>query len=144
MTTYRRSAIGPVQAAVYQWLAADTTLTNLAKVYDYVPQGTKPPYIEISELIETPNNTEGQQGREILVTIFAWSKQPGFKELEAILDSLLRLLDEDTIPVSSPSQGWTLDWNQVIRDEVLRLPDGITRQLGIQVQVLAVRDLPGE
>lgn len=104
------------------------------------------PYVEITEVISTPSNTEGTQGRDVLVTLFAFSKSPGFLELEEILDNLMRLLDEDVIADASPYPGWHINWNQVTREEVIRIPgaEGMTRQLAMQVQVIATRDVPGE
>src|SRR6266702_4171712 len=135
----RRSAIGPTQTAVYRHLHGDGPLTALAPVYDYVPAVTPFPYVQIGELIETPDNTEGEQGRDVTVTVFAWDQAPGFAGLELILDHLLRQLDEADIP-AAPSQGWSIWQNRVVRDEVVRLPDGITRQLSVQVSVSTTRD----
>lgn len=137
--TARRSAIGLVQRAVYQHLIADGPLMALAPVFDQVPQATAYPYIEIAELIETLDDTEGQQGRQIMVSVFAWDQTPGYKLLEDILDALLRLMDEDMIATVSGS-GWTIWHNECVRDEVSKAPDGITRQLAVQVQVMVTRD----
>jgi Protein of unknown function (DUF3168) len=139
----RRSSTGMVQAAVYTHLAGDSSLMALAPVFDQVPQGQAYPYIEIAELIETPDNTEGQQGRQVMVTIFAWDQTPGFKLLEEILDNLLRLVDEDIIPTVAGS-GWSIWSNEYVRDEATKMPDGLTRQLAVQIQVSTTRDALGE
>jgi uncharacterized protein DUF3168 len=139
----RRSAIQPVQAAVFTHLAGDTTLTGLAPVYDQVPQGTSYPYVEITELVETLDNTEGQQGRQVMVTVSAWDQTPGYKPLELILDNLLRLLDEDSVATLGGS-GWTIWHNEVVRDNVVKEPDGITRQLMVECQIMITRDALGE
>jgi hypothetical protein len=138
----RRTAIGAVQAAVYAHLVADVALADLAPVLDFVPEGTAFPYVELSEFVELPDSTLGTQGRSVLVTVFAWSQQPGFLLLERIIDNLMRLLDEDQIADVAGS-GWTVFDNEVVRSEVVRLPDGVTRQAAVQVRVSAARVDPG-
>jgi hypothetical protein len=134
-----RSAIGVVQASVYQYLHADTTLMALAPVFDQVPQGQPYPYLEITDLVETLDDTIGEQGRSITVTISAWDQTPGYKLLEQILDNLIRLLDEGLIPTVSGS-GWTI-WNNIyVRGEVSKLPDGITRQVMTETQIMVTKD----
>jgi uncharacterized protein DUF3168 len=140
----RRSALQPVQTAVYQWLVADAALTALAPVYDQVPQPTAFPLIELSSFVEAPDNTEGEQGRMVTVTIFAYDQTPGYKLLEQILDNIMRLLDEDEIPDATPDQGWDIWHSAFTRAEVMRLPDGITRQLSAQFEVGVTRNALGE
>lgn len=134
------SPLGPVQVAIYTWLANDSALTALAPVYEEVPQSTPFPYIEIAELVATPDNVLGPSGRQVVVSIFAFSQSPGFKELQTILQRLMYLLDEVEIPNTSaamnPSLGWMIWNNMVVTEETIKLP-GIptTRQLAVRVQI---------
>lgn len=143
-----RSPLGPLQQAVYTWLANDPALAALAKVYDQVPQSTTFPYVEIGELSSVRDPTLGRADRLATVTVFAWSQAFGYKQLEDILEELLRLLDEEDIPNTSaamdPSLGWQVAYNLVNLEEVSRLPDGITRQLAVRCQILTQKIDQGE
>jgi hypothetical protein len=122
-----------VQSAVYAYLAADTALTTLAPVYDEVPAGKTFPYIELSEFTEERNDTLGGVGRTIHVTIWVYSQQPGFKQLEAILEQLIRLLNEHTIP--DVDAQWRIYSNTYETGELTRDPDGATRMLAVRAVV---------
>ena len=146
----QRSPIGPIQKALYTWLSADSALAALAPVYDNVVQPTPYPYVEIAEFSSTKNDSLGDQGRDVIVTLFTFSQNPGFLELETIAQELLRLLDETSIPNTSagmdPSLGWQIWDNQVILEEAIktRMPDGLTRQYALRVRVSVSKIALGE
>jgi Protein of unknown function (DUF3168) len=100
------TAMAAVQATVIALLGGDTTLTSLAPVYDAVPEGRYYPYIEISSIVETPNNTFGKNGRSLLLSISAFSDQAGFKESQAILERLNVLLDDTLMPDPAGWKCW--------------------------------------
>lgn len=128
-----RTALGAVQSAVYQYLAGDVILTALAPVYDEVPPGKTFPYVELSEFIEERDDTLGGVGRTVTATIWAYSQQPGFKELEAILEQLIRLLNDQKIP--DVDVQWKIYSNSYERGELTRDSDGLTRMLAVRAVV---------
>jgi hypothetical protein len=100
------TAMAAVQATVIALLGGDSILTGLAPVYDAVPEGRSYPYIEIGDIVETPNNVFGKNGRSLLVVISAFSDVPGFKEVEAILERLNVLLDDTLLPDPAGWKCW--------------------------------------
>ncbi len=118
------SALSPVQALVFALLNGDSTLTGMAKIYDHVPEQTSFPYISLTDFNETPDDTLGTLGRAIDVTIEAWSQAEGYKELEAITNRIVTLLDNDA--AGSPT-GWTLVGSLYSSGDLVRESDGLTR-----------------
>lgn len=131
-----RSAIGPIQASIYAWLAADATFMGLIKgVFDQVPESKDFPYVEFEDFKEVPDNVLGDQGRQITVTLLSWSQALGFLELENIMEELWRLLDENTVGDVSPSQGWHIYQSLISEADMSKEPDGITRKGTVKAEI---------
>lgn len=91
------TAMLAVQATLYATINV-AAVTNLAKVYDAVPQGKTFPYVEIGEIEETLDNIFTKAGRALVVTIHIFSDKAGYKEVETILEQLNILLDDTLLP----------------------------------------------
>jgi hypothetical protein len=112
------SAMLPVQAMVYTVLAADAALKALVmtdagggvptdpRIYDEVPQSVDIfPYVQVGEAIESIDNTFSETGRSVTVAVHIYSQAQGWKESQAILEEVVRLLDETLLP--NPAAPWT-------------------------------------
>lgn len=115
----------PLQTAIFARLNGDTTLVTTlgAKVYDTVPDGAAFPYVAIGDVTEVFGDTMGKTGRDITVTIHAWSQYPGMKQVKEIASRVDELLDRWLPSVS----GWNATHFLQEFFETFRDPDGITR-----------------
>lgn len=121
------SALAPVQARVFAILDADSTLDGLVgngRIYDHVPAQSAFPYVCLVEFRERPDDTLGTKGRVILATIDAYSQAEGYKEVEAICEEVIRLLDNDDI---TGVTGWTVASSLYTDGDLTREIDGLTR-----------------
>lgn len=134
MTT-RDTAMGAVQAALYELLSSDATLTTTlgCAVYDDVPDSAAMPYVSIGEATEIPWNRFQGTGSELTWTIHAWSRYPGRKEALAILARLNQLLDQIPLTLSGGLVNLfcRYEMGNVIRDH-----DGVTRHLVARYRLL--------
>lgn len=110
MTAAALEAIDPVQQAMYDRMAADTTLRDMLAahprggdrvggIYDAPPEGAKFPYIDMGEAIETPRNHHGGFGAETVATLHVWSQQRGYAEGLKIAARLRVLFDHQPLNV---------------------------------------------
>lgn len=115
----------PLQEAIYSRLSGDATLTTTlgAGVFDHVDDSQAFPYVAIGDLTEIPRDTMGKTGREMTVTIHAWSQFKGMDQVNNIQNRVDELLDRWAPTVT----GWTAV--QMLREfyETFRDPDGVTR-----------------
>lgn len=123
------TALAAVQARVFAALSGDSGLTNIAPVFDHVPVDqagviTTFPWVLIADLDELPDDTLGEVGRSLIVGIDAWSQYEGFKEIEGIVEEVVRILDKDTL--ADPT-GWDLDHCIYTHGKIDREADGLTR-----------------
>lgn len=89
-----RSALAPVQRALYTKLTADKALMGLVSgVFDHVPEDAAWPYVVIGEGVESPDNDHTSFGRAVLATLHVWSEYKGFTEAERVQARLVELLD---------------------------------------------------
>ncbi|WP_134705094.1 DUF3168 domain-containing protein [Ammoniphilus sp. YIM 78166] len=96
------TALDDVQKALYEKLTGDVTLMGMISgVFDYVPDGQPFPYVTINDFIETPFNSFGKDGKNVLITVQIWSNNKGFKEAFRILSRLNGLLDDGTITLTN-------------------------------------------
>lgn len=99
------SVMAPAQAAIYTLLKADATLTGLVDaVADAVPEPvvyTK--YVQMGEAMETPDNTFGKYGSDLLFTIHVWAldspSRSGWKTAQTINSRVIALLDGATLTI---------------------------------------------
>ena len=115
----------PLQQAIYSRLNGDTELVTTlgADVYDRVPDSAAFPYVVIGDVTEVANDTMGRTGRDLTVTVHAWSQYAGNKEILQIADRVDDLLDRWSPTVT----GWTAI--QMLQEffETFRDVDGTTR-----------------
>lgn len=89
------SAVDPadaLQVGLYSLLDGDATLTALAGVYDGVPEDAEPPYVVIGEMLSTPDDVHGAEGRQTSVTLHTWARSQSFRPVNAIGARLSALL----------------------------------------------------
>ena len=97
------SAAWQLQSSIYQILIADAPLNGLlggAKVYDDVPRGTAFPYVTIGESLVRDWSTGSDEGNEHIVTVHAWSRAKGRKEVQSIVQAVRDALHDRQIPLS--------------------------------------------
>ena len=118
-----------VQKAVFQVLSGDTVLPTLGfngvavGLYDFVPQNTEPPYVQIGEMIsEIPGDYYNQPITNQIWQIHIWSKQPGMSEAKQIMDRVDALLHNVSLPLAGKEITCRRELAQVLRD-----PDGETQ-----------------
>lgn len=114
-----------MQQAIYGRLSGDATLVTTlgAAIYDHAPDGADYPYIVIGEVTEATNETMGRTGVDSTVTIHAWSRYQGGKQVKQIHNRIAELLDR-WLPTIA---GWNVTDFQPEFFEAFRDPDGITR-----------------
>jgi hypothetical protein len=71
-----------VQKALYDYLKAYYT------TYDYVPKDPSYPCVRVCDDPAKPYDTKTHEGLEISLTIHAWSKSKGKKEIKMLLDDI--------------------------------------------------------
>jgi hypothetical protein len=114
-----------LQQAVYARLNGDANLTTTlgAAVYDDPPDGAGFPYVVIGEFTEVVNDTMGRTGRDLALTVHAWSQYEGAKQVRQIMSRLDVLLDRWLPTVT----GWHATHMLQEFAETMRDPDGVTR-----------------
>ena len=123
-----------IQSAIFGALDADVTLSGLVTgVYDDVPQPSDAgsssafPYVTIGEAVHTEWDTDTTLGDDCTITVHAWSRYEGRKEIKDIQGAIYYVLHRSNLSVS----GYTtvgVDWQQ---SESFVDSDGETRH-GVQ------------
>ena len=91
----------PLQKAVFARLSGDAALMTLVTaIYDQVPEEPSFPYVTIGEDTAMDWGTKSTQGQEVTLTIHAWSRARGRREVKQIMAEIYRLLHEATLIVS--------------------------------------------
>ena len=93
-----------VQKGVYAHLVAQGTLTGLlaagaASVRDHVLPDAAFPYVVIGEIESRPQSTQQLPGREVVLTLHAFSQAPGQKEVREILSALHDALEDAALSI---------------------------------------------
>lgn len=86
-----------LQKAIYATLKTDSALIALLggeHIYDEVPRGAAFPYITFGPSTTRDWSTGTETGAEHLITIRAWSKSGGEKEVHLLLDAIRAALHE--------------------------------------------------
>jgi hypothetical protein len=123
------SSLWYIQKAVWKILTDDAMLmSQIVGVFDFVPDNTNFPYVQIGEFTTSPFETFADYGQEVSMTIHVWSQRIGTKayqgmmQIENIMDSIQRLLCRTRFPLNLWSNvGCWGDFSQTFRE-----PDGIT------------------
>lgn len=92
-----------LQKAIYAELAADSALTALLggeRIYDDVPRGAAFPYVTFGPSTTRDWSTGTETGAEHLITLRAWSKGGGQKEVHILLEAVRAALHEAPLTVA--------------------------------------------
>jgi hypothetical protein len=91
----------PLQQAIYQTLAGDTTLMALISgVFDRPPEGTAFPYVTIGESAGSDWSTKTTTGMSHNVSLHIWSREGGRKQAATIMERLHTLLHQASFSVT--------------------------------------------
>lgn len=113
-----------VQTAVYDRLTGDATLMAVAAaVHDQVPENATFPYLTIGEDTAVDFGTKSEPGQELTLTLHAWSRAHGRKQVKDILARVHALLHEQPLTVA----GFTHVLTRFLSTETFRDPDGLTQ-----------------
>jgi len=115
-----------LQQAVYAALIASAALQsyigNPARVFDDVPPGSDFPYITLGQASVTDWSTSSDTGFEHRLTLHAWSRYDGRREVKEIMAQMHGLLHDAALTLVNH----TLVNLRFIFSDVFRDPDGRT------------------
>lgn len=94
-----------LQKAIFAALNGSVTGMDGANVpiFDDVPEGTEYPYVVIGEETSANNGTKSLDGLEHTLTIHAWSRYRGRREIKEIMQSVYENLHNAAISVTGAS-----------------------------------------
>lgn len=128
----QNSALQEVQAAIYVTLVNDG-LAGLVgdRIFDEVPASLDEfPYVHLAEATEqVQGETFSSKNRVVSLKINVWSRAEGWKEAQAILEELVRVLYVDLFLAGDFTQptGWTVTDSTYVLAQEIRDPDGTRR-----------------
>jgi hypothetical protein len=118
-----------VQKAVFTNLEADGVITAAGiPIYDDVPQDSVYPYIVIGDDTGIEWDTNDTTGIEATITIHAWSRERGRKQVKTIMGYIYDALHRKSLAVSGLSVVdcvWEFSETLVETDNITR--HGVTR-----------------
>jgi hypothetical protein len=129
-----------LQGAMYSRLNANGPVRALVgnRIYDHVPRDVNGnptatlPYISLGEDQVLPDKADCLDGREVLITIHAWDKGPGFPKVKEVSSAIIAALDDDEFPVT----GHRLVEFGLSELRHLTEPDGTTKHAVITFRAL--------
>lgn len=138
-----------VHTAVYAALTADDKAGGLldpngplvAGVWDNVPEGTAPPYVQLGEFSETPENTTTSRGAHVQAMLRIYTEDTqGFAQAARVIDRLDALLDEVLGDVTGLATtlnglGWSLVMARKVTNDSMRNADGLSLQVPAQYMI---------
>lgn len=83
------------QKKVYQNLNVTDVKAVAKGIYDYIPEGSKFPYIIIGEDRADSYNTKTEKGKEITTTIYVWAESRGMLDVKKLLGLIEEKLAKD-------------------------------------------------
>lgn len=92
-----------LQKAVFARLAGDAALVALlggTRIYDDVPRGAAFPYVTFGPNTTRDWSTGTEMGSEHLLTLRAWSKAGGEKEVHLVLEAIRAALHEAAVTLT--------------------------------------------
>jgi hypothetical protein len=92
-----------LQKAVYGRLAADAALVALLggqRIYDDVPRGAAFPYVTFGPATTRDWSTGTEVGSEHIMTLRAWSKGGGEKEVHLVLEAIRAALHDAALTLT--------------------------------------------
>lgn len=120
-----KSALDPLQTAIYNRLANDVTVTaRVTGIFDAVPQGQAYPYVTLGEDTSTDDGTKTFYQEEITKTLHVWSKHKGKKEAQEILSLVLESITSEPLVLTG---GFSVQFSQLEMLEVFPDKDDTTR-----------------
>lgn len=108
-------------------LAEDPRFAGVAAVYDHVPQSAEFPYVTIGTVSGDEHDADDISGQDLEVTVNAFSRYRGLKEIEQIGRQVDDALHRTTPTVTNAK---VVTFHRETSEAVLD-PDGLTRH-GIQ------------
>ncbi len=93
-----------LQSALWQRLTANSALLAILggpRLYDDVPQTTSFPFVTLGDIRSNDWSTQTQKGHEHFLTLHAWSRAKGRKQVQAILQALEAALDDAALVLQS-------------------------------------------
>lgn len=112
-----------VQKALYQTLTGDGALmAMITGVYDFVPEDAVFPFISMTEMTAADLSAQTQEITEYFPVLHFWSRERGYKEVQAIMSRVQTLLHDTALTVSGQEfVNARLEFSEVMRER-----DGIT------------------
>ena len=113
-----------VQAAIHGRLTGDATLMGMVTaVHDQVPEDARFPYLAIGDDTAVDFGTKSETGQELTLTLHAWSRAHGRREVKDILARIHALLHQQALTVTGFAHMLTrFEFTQTFRDR-----DGLTQ-----------------
>ena len=117
-----------LQKTVFDTLDGDSNLqSKVSDVYNFVPQNTAYPYVQVGDDSMADNSTKDLDGNIHSIMIHTWSRYRGDKEAKQIMARVYDLLHNSSLSVSGASLvNARFDTSDILTD-----PDGITKH-GVQ------------
>jgi hypothetical protein len=97
------AAAAALRAAVHDTLSTDAALVSILggpKIYDEPPRSASFPYVTLGEARITDFSTGSEPGEEHQLTLHAWSRQGGHREVHLIAGALLQALDDAALSLT--------------------------------------------
>jgi hypothetical protein len=117
-----------LQKTVFDTLDGDSNLqSKVSDVYNFVPQNTAYPYVQVGDDSMADNSTKNLDGNIHSIMIHTWSRYRGDKEAKEIMARIYELLHNSSLSVS----GASLVNARFETSDILNDPDGITKH-GVQ------------
>ena len=117
-----------LQKTVFDTLDGDSNLqSKVSDVYNFVPQNTTYPYVQVGDDSMADNSTKDLDGNIHSIMIHTWSRYRGDKEAKEIMARIYELLHNSSLSVS----GASLVNARFETSDILNDPDGITKH-GVQ------------
>lgn len=85
------NAAWALHTALWQTLSSDEHLSTVLggpRIYDDVPQAAPFPFVTLGEIRSNDWSTQESRGHEHFVTLHAWSRSAGRKQVQAVLGAL--------------------------------------------------------
>lgn len=137
------SSLWKLQQGIYNILTNDAQLmSKVVGVYDFVPDNSNFPYVEIGEFTTSPFQTMDRYGQEVTATIHVWTQRigprayQGMRQCEEIMEDVQRLLARSYLPIDQwGTVGCWGDFSQTLLES-----DGITRHGILRYRLLLLQD----
>jgi len=125
-----------LQQAIYATLAASPDLQALIgdppRLFDFVPRESDFPYVVIGDAIQSDWSTATEDGTEHQLTINAWSRSTGHKEVKAVAEIIRSSLNNAALAIS----GATLIDIRHLATDFARQPDGQTYRASLRFRAV--------